>query len=346
MPKIEKKSTLLRQWEMMRMLTISRSSSKYGGRWDKASDIAIKLNDAGYQVSVRTVQRDLKELSEIFPIELNDRNPKEFGWRWISGANLDIPGMSISEALAMRLVETHMKQMLPISMLDGLQGIFQLAQRKLNEVENQNGIHTKEWLDKVKVVPPAQPLLLPIIEPDVQAELYRALLENKQVSASYRPISESHAKTYVLHPLGLIMRGAITYLVASAWNYDEARLYALHRFNSVEKLDSAVKIPEGFSLDTAIAKGMADFATRGEAIKLELRCTDDVAAYLSETPLSADQEKEQDGDGWVRITATVNDTWQLRWWLMGQGASLEVCAPIVIRNAIKDELREAASLYL
>ena len=114
MPKIEKKSTLLRQWEMMRMLTISRSSSKHGGRWDKASDIAIKLNDAGYQVSVRTVQRDLKELSEIFPIELNDRNPKEFGWRWISGANLDIPGMSISEALAMRLVETHMKQMLPI----------------------------------------------------------------------------------------------------------------------------------------------------------------------------------------------------------------------------------------
>ena len=195
-------------------------------------------------------------------------------------------------------------------------------------------------------VPPAQPLLLPIIEPDVQAELYRALLENKQVSASYRPISESHAKTYVLHPLGLIMRGAITYLVASAWNYDEARLYALHRFSSVEKLDSAVKIPEGFSLDTAIAKGMADFATRGEAIKLELRCTDDVAAYLSETPLSADQEKEQDGDGWVRITATVNDTWQLRWWLMGQGASLEVCAPIVIRKAIKDELRDAARLYL
>lgn len=26
-------------------------------------------------------------------------------------------------------------------MLDGLQGIFQLAKRKLNEVENQNGIH-------------------------------------------------------------------------------------------------------------------------------------------------------------------------------------------------------------
>ena len=68
MPQNNKKNTLQRQWEMMRMLTVSRADTKQDGRWDKASDITAKLNDAGYDVSVRTVQRDLKELSEIFPI--------------------------------------------------------------------------------------------------------------------------------------------------------------------------------------------------------------------------------------------------------------------------------------
>ncbi len=172
MAQVNKKSTLLRQWEMMRMLTVSRSDSKHDGRWDKASEIATKLNDAGYGVSVRTVQRDLKELSEIFPIELNDKNARDYGWRWIKGANLDIPGMSVPEALAMRLVETHLKQLLPASMLDGLNGVFSLAQSKLDKVEKQNNNHSKDWLNKVRVVPPAQPLLPPVVNEAVQAAIY------------------------------------------------------------------------------------------------------------------------------------------------------------------------------
>lgn len=46
MPQKDKQSTLLRQWEMMRMLTVSRSDSQQDGRWDKTSDITAKLSDA------------------------------------------------------------------------------------------------------------------------------------------------------------------------------------------------------------------------------------------------------------------------------------------------------------
>ena len=113
--------------------------SKTDGRWDKASDIASRLNDEGYDVTVRTIQRDLMELSEIFPIELNDKNPRDYGWRWRKGANLDIPGMSISEALAMQLVEKHLHQMLPASMLEGLQGVFSLADDKLTRLKKDGG---------------------------------------------------------------------------------------------------------------------------------------------------------------------------------------------------------------
>ncbi len=345
MPQNEKKSTLLRQWDMMRMLTVSRSDTKQDGRWDKASEIATRLNKMGYEVSVRTVQRDLLELSTIFPIELNNKNPRDYGWRWEKGFNLDIPGMSVSEALAMRLVETHLKQMLPNTMLDGLQGVFSLAKTKLDEVEKQNNNHSKDWLNKVRVVPPAQPLLPPVVNAEVQADLYQALLENKQIKASYQPAFSEQPKEYELHTLGLIMRGAVSYLVASAWDYAEVRLYALHRFSTVEILETAAKAPKGFNLDKAIASGLADFANQGEPIQLEIRCTEWVAAYLAETPLSVDQKIQPDGEGWVRITATVNDTWQLHWWLMGQGAGLEVCAPAELRNEVKLALLEANSLY-
>jgi len=345
MPKNEKTSTLLRQWEMMRMLTVSRYDNKQDGRWDKASEITAKLNDAGYTVSVRTVQRDLKELSEIFPIELNDKNPRDYGWRWIKDANLNIPGMSVSEALAMRLVEMHLKQLLPTAMLDGLQGVFGLAKTKLDEVEKHNNNHSKDWLNKVRVVQPGQTLLPPRVNQDIQSDIYRAVLENHQLSVSYNAAGSKEIKEYVLHPLGIIMRGSVSYLVASAWDYPDARLYALHRFSKVTILDSAAKAPNGFNLDKAIACGFADFAHRGETIQLEIRCEEWVAAYLAETPLSADQTAKEEANGWIRLTATVNDTWQLRWWLMGQGAGIEVCAPATLRAEIKAALIDAVNSY-
>jgi predicted DNA-binding transcriptional regulator YafY len=45
------------------------------------------------------------------------------------------------------------------------------------------------------------------------------------------------------------------------------------------------------------------------------------------------------------LTATVNDTWQLRWWLMGQGAGVEVCAPQELRAEIKINLEKAVGQY-
>lgn len=345
MPKNDKKPTLLRQWEMMRMLTVSRYDKQSDGRWDKASEIATKLNEKGYTVSVRTVQRDLQELSEIFDIEVNNKNPRDYGWRWRKGADLNIPGMSVSEALAMRLVETHMKQLLPAAMLDGLQGVFQLAQAKLDKAEAINRNHTKGWLSKVRVISPSQPMLPPLVNYEIQADIYQALLDSKQINASYQPINSSQPKEYNMHPLGLIMRGAVSYLVASAWDYTEVQLYALHRFSKVDILKNAVNVPEGFNLDASIASGLGEFSNQGTPIRLELRCAKWVAFYLAETPLSADQIIAPEADGWFRLTATVNDTWQLHWWLMGQGAGVEVCAPVELRKNIISALLESVHVY-
>ena len=229
------------------MLTVSRYDKQSDGRWDKASEITTRLNDKGYTVSVRTVQRDLQELSNVFDIEVNDKNPRDYGWRWKKGADLNIPGMSVSEALAMRLVETHMKQLLPASMLDGLQGVFNQAQAKLDKVEAINRNHTKDWLKKVRVVAPSQPMLPPSVDQAAQAGIYQALLESKQIKASYQPVGNNQTKEYIMHPLGLIMRGAVSYLVASLWDYTNVQLYALHRFSMVDILKDAVKVPEGFS---------------------------------------------------------------------------------------------------
>jgi predicted DNA-binding transcriptional regulator YafY len=345
MPQNKKESTLLRQWEMMRMLTVSRSDNKADGRWDKASEITDKLQERGYQVSVRTVQRDLKELSTIFPIELNDKNQRDYGWRWKKGENLNIQGMSTSEALAMRLVEMQLQQQLPDTMLDALQGVFNLARKRLDDLATQQNTQAKGWLNKIRVVQPTQALLAPKVDEQSQSAIYSALLESLQITARYTSMGSEESKEYELHPLGIIMRGAVSYLVATTWDYPDIRLYALHRFGEVQIMDVHVKTPKGFNLDQAIENGIAHFAIQGTPIQLEIRCSEWVALYLNETMLSADQQMTPEENGWMHVTATVNDTWQLRWWLMGQGAGLEVCAPQNVREDIRLELLNAAKQY-
>ena len=92
----------------------------------------------GFNVSVRTVQRDLKELSNIFKIDLNDKNSRDYGWRWGKEASFDIPNISIPEALTLQLAKMHLRPLLPAAMFSELNGIFVQAKNKLDKVVNYN----------------------------------------------------------------------------------------------------------------------------------------------------------------------------------------------------------------
>jgi predicted DNA-binding transcriptional regulator YafY len=72
----------------------------------------------------------------------------------------------------------------------------------------------------------------------------------------------------------------------------------------------------------------------------------DTAHHLGETPLSRDQRMgAPDDDGWVLVRATVPDTSQLRWWILGMGPRIRVRRPASLRREIRAALREAAALY-
>jgi len=72
------RATLSRQWALLRVLP-NRSPGI------TSADLAMRLRDLGFEVSKRTVERDLNELSLIFPLERNDRSIP-FGWHWAANA--------------------------------------------------------------------------------------------------------------------------------------------------------------------------------------------------------------------------------------------------------------------
>ena len=80
-------------------------------------------------------------------------------------------------------------------------------------------------------------------------------------------------------------------------------------------------------------------------IRLEVIFQPGYGDHLYETPLSKNQAIEVIGDGQLHVTATVANTPQLQWWLMGFGGGAEVTQPKILRDEMAAVAEEMALTY-
>ncbi|TQE98727.1 MAG: WYL domain-containing protein, partial [Spiribacter salinus] len=97
-------------------------------------------------------------------------------------------------------------------------------------------------------------------------------------------------------------------------------------------------------LDDYIRQGGFDYSS-GEKIALVVRFDAYAGKALLETPLTQEQTHETLDDGRIEIRATVNDSQQLRWWLMGFGSGVEVLAPGHLRDDMRKDAEALLSMY-
>ncbi len=333
MPVADSRSTLSRQWELLKLLP-----NRLPG--ETAQQLTARLADAGYQISKRTVERDLNDLSLVFPLRCNDKG-KPHGWYWAPDAPTDLPGISLSEALTLQLLENGLRPLLPGSILKSLEPRFAQARRKLGALTEQ--LPAARWIDKIASVAPELNLIAPEIDAKALDIIQQALLHDRQVTATYYAAHSHKTRDLRLNPLALILRGRITYLAATAEPYSDVRLYAMHRFKQAEMQEAPVKRPDDFELEAYIQRGALLFGG-GESIRLKAQINAELATQLRETPMSPDMQLAPLGEGYA-LEATVLDSWQLRWWILSQAEAMEVLEPQSLRAEIDHKLRQASELY-
>ena len=208
--------TLYRQWVML--TRIPRHPRKI-----TVPALKSILLGEGYTVDTRTIQRDLNKLSISFPLSSDTEGRKNY-WYWIPEAAIqDLPGMDPVTALAFEMAESYLKPLLPRATLDLLQPYFHRARKVLNA---QSDTLLRKWPEKVAVIERGPVLQKPDINPDVQQVVYQALLEEKPIKASYQPRGAEQSKDYLMHPLGIVSRVGMIYLICTLWDYDDAKQFA------------------------------------------------------------------------------------------------------------------------
>lgn len=98
--------TQLRQWAMLKCIP-------QHPRQITARELTERLESEGFEMSKRTVERDLLSLSEIFPLISNERS-RPYGWSWNKDAEaFALPAMSPLQALTLELAHDHLVTLLP-----------------------------------------------------------------------------------------------------------------------------------------------------------------------------------------------------------------------------------------
>jgi predicted DNA-binding transcriptional regulator YafY len=340
MPRTDKKltkSTLMRQWLMLRALP----------RWPKVigtSELMSVLTDAEYNVDLRTIQRDLNNLSTILPLGSDQHKPQ--GWGWLPNAGqFNIPGLEPQAALAFHMAESHLRTVLPASTLETLRPWFDTARAVLDE--NGNGL--TKWAKKIRVLPRGLPQKVPAIQPEVQAAVYQAVLQDTKLSIQYGKPSDNtdtgKGAWHVISPLALVVRDGVVYLVCVYDGYNDPRQLALHRMTAAEVLNDPAQRPKGFSIDSYIAEGEFGIPLTPRLVKLEAEFYRGVARHLQESPISEDQSiHDVDEDNFI-LRATVPDTLELRLWLKSFGDEVAILKPVALRREFREMAANLMNYY-
>jgi len=328
--------TLYRQWLMLSR--VPRYPRKVS-----VPELKSMLLGEGYDVDTRTIQRDLIKLCSTFPLNSETEGRKNY-WFWIEQAVVqDLPGMEPVTALVFEMAESYLKPLLPEATLNLMLPYFNRAKDILG---SQSTSALKSWHKKVEVIEKGPVLHKPVIKPELQHIIYQALLNESAINASYQTRNSEIAKDYLMHPLGIVSRMGVLYLVCTLWDYQDIKQFALHRFITAEPSAEPYRENTDFNLqEYTKEQHQFSYPTTQEPIRLKALFEKNIAWHLAETPLSDDQILMPQQDERVLLEATILETLELKWWLLSFGDNVEVVEPIALRERFKSVAERMGELY-
>ncbi|MBK1690600.1 helix-turn-helix transcriptional regulator [Ectothiorhodospira mobilis] len=327
---------------LFRHLTLLQLIPRHPGRISTPV-LLEKLRERGFQVDMRTLQRDLRDkLALHFPLACDDSR-RPYRWYFDREFHRNLPAMDPSSALALVLAQDHLRGLLPPVVMAQLTPHFDGARRLLDEMK-ENRFH--HWARRVRALPDGKTLIPAAVPEGIWQTVALGLLEARALDVIYLSRSRQMERPLVLHPQGLVDRQRVTYLIATANDHDDVRHFALHRIRSARISDTPWREVPDFDLDAYIAGGAFGYPQGPDQVRLVAEVTDQTAWLLSETPLSQRQRLEPLPDGaWHRLEAWVPDDRQTLWWLMGMGSRIHVLEPASWRETILGHARALLSRW-
>jgi predicted DNA-binding transcriptional regulator YafY len=305
-----------------------------------AAEVADEL-----EISVRTARRDLEALA-MAGVPVYSQAGRGGGWSLVGGSRTDLSGLTAAEARTLFLVAGPSAAVTPDA---------KAALRKLVQALPETFRADAEAAQSAIVLDPAGWDQVAPKPPPHLDELQKAVVDGVQIELGYadrqRTVSER-----TVHPLGLVAKGSVWYLVADT----EAgmRTFRVGRVRSVVRTVRPVVRPDGFDLsatwDEIVTRMDEQRATFRTTIRVEAQAIPWLrGSFGTRLVVPDDQQGESGpsshGDGETRwldaevrgYTADITASE-----LVGFGRHVEVVGPPEVRTALAHLGADLLARYL
>ncbi len=326
-----------------------------------ATRIAEALSTQNNPPSVATVRKYLAQLVDQVPSQIEmlyDTPGREKYWRLKASSPLHRKGLSDFEAAMVCLASELLEPVLPPHLQNHLKITRARAQemlvnaRPIGAMPDESPVWMLKLVNRIWIEPP------PPVAPEVLDVVFKAVSARKRVRIEYQSMAGKREgrlpTTLTLSPLRLVQHGdARLYLIASdlvdadglARHQSQTegyRRFALHRIASAMMIDEAIAPRPELE---RLVDSQPGFEWQGK-IDLVAMVNNDIALRLQESPINATQQIDYvAGALWHRLEVEVDSNWELRWWILSNGANMVIHEPRKLRDEIAAHFRNGDVLY-
>jgi predicted DNA-binding transcriptional regulator YafY len=290
-----------------------------------AAELADEL-----EISERTARRDLEALS-MAGIPVYSQAGRGGGWSLLGGSRTDLSGLTAAEARTLFLVAGPSASATPQ---------IKAALRKLVRALPEPFRAEAEAAASAVVIDPASWDRIHVPTPAHLDELQRAVVEGVQVRIVYAAPDRPEAERTV-HPLGLVAKASIWYLVAAT---DAGmRTFRLSRVREVTLTEDPAERPDGFDLETHWRAVVAELDERRVTFRATALVEAEAIPWLRSSLGTRVAIRGENAGDHVEIEIRSWSARSLAGELAGFGRWVEVLDPAEVREElarIGDELRE------
>jgi predicted DNA-binding transcriptional regulator YafY len=287
-----------------------------------AAELAREL-----EVSVRTVHRDVEELSAAGVPIFAERGPLG-GIRLVDGYRTRLTGMTADEAEALFLAglpgpaaQLGLGTVVAAAQLKVMAALPPELRSRASRIVQRFHLDATGWFQAEEAIP-------------YLATLSAAVWDGRAVRISYERGGGPVERT--VGPLGLVLKGGVWYVVGATEG--QIRTYRASRVVEATRLDEPVERPEGFDLAAYWTESSAAYERDAPTIEVVVRIAQEqawrIADVYGRAALDTAERLDEPVDGWLRLRLKVSWPDEVATRLLSIGPSLEVLEPADVRDRV------------
>ena len=288
-----------------------------------AAELAREL-----EVSVRTVHRDVEELSAAGVPIFAERGPLG-GIRLVDGYRTRLTGMTADEAEALFLAglpgpaaQLGLGTVVAAAQLKVMAALPPELRSRASRIVERFHLDAAGWFQAQEAVPHL-------------ATLSAAVWDARAVRILYERGGGPVERT--VGPLGIVLKGGVWYVIGATEG--QIRTYRASRVIEATLTDEPVERPDGFDLAAYWTESSAAYERDAPTVEVVVRIAADQAwriadVYGRATLDAAERLDDPDPDGWLRLRLRVSWPDEVASRLLAVGPNLEVLEPADVRERV------------